>query len=880
MTEAASLFRDAIHGDLGFAPRSIIADGRVHRFSTKPSGKGDSGWYAFHDDDYPGGIYGCWSTGVQGKWFARSEDSLGPAEKQAHRERMKAMIAMREAEREKRQSLTAVHATKIWDDAEEAEVTHPYLNDKVVDAYGLHQIGDRLIVPVRVDGVLTSLQYIDAEGVKRFEPGGKVAGGHHLIGEPKDNTVVIAEGYATAASLHANTQHAVAVAFNARNLMPVALAMRHRMPGVRIVIAADDDLKTPGNPGVTAAREAAEAVGGLVATPPFDRDAGDEGTDWNDWVTSGVKSCAAVREAFERSCSAQRDHPQQIPTLGVHAPEAVEHQQAVHSPGEPVVPCEPYAQTSCGSHAYSGSPSPVSDEAPREAHGALAPGNAASPEADSRSASAAILLATDPEAHHPVPNGHLPPAQSDRATLLRASGIKSERIDWLWHGWLARGKLHLLVGAPSAGKSTLAIAMAGIVSSGGRFPAGSRAKQGSVMIWSSEDGVADTIRPRLEAAGADLDRVYFIDGVDTQNGPRPFDPSRDMQTIDQALHGIRDDMAMLILDPVVSAVEGDGHKANQVRRSLQPVLDLLERRNMAGLGITHFSKNTAGRDPTERVTGSVAFGAVARVVIVAAKEEVDEGQEPGACDRIMTRAKSNLGPDGDGFRYALRKVILPGDIETSRVVFGDTLTGSARALLHQAEDVDEESAGEALTEAVNFLLTELADGPVLSKDLFAIAKDGGISGRTLERAIKKVKVGKTKVGEAGGKGVWWRWLPQHGELDPTDPRWAPPPAVGKKAHKKHPDFNGSTAEPKTLSPPRPPTFERGDSSDENQPSGPSSPPNSPLSKNLAELAVLDRELNGNEQQEGTEEEQSSLSKPLNVLEEDDAPPDGSVVIDL
>ena len=139
---------------------------------------------------------------------------------------------------------------------------------------------------------------------------------------------------------------------------------------------------------------------------------------------------------------------------------------------------------------------------------------------------------------------------------------------------------------------------------------------------------------------------------------------------------------------LVSAAAGDSHKNGETRRSLQPLVDLASDVKAALLGITHFSKGTSGREPFERIIGSVAFGALARVVMVAAKEPETEDGTAGR--RIMARAKSNIGPDEGGFAYSLELVPMPGraDINASVAVWGERIDGTARDILAVAETSD------------------------------------------------------------------------------------------------------------------------------------------------------------------------------------------------
>ncbi|WP_296703921.1 AAA family ATPase [Thiocapsa sp. UBA6158] len=338
------------------------------------------------------------------------------------------------------------------------------------------------------------------------------------------------------------------------------------------------------------------------------------------------------------------------------------------------------------------------------------------------------------------------PEPSD-VVYRNAAEVQMQPIEWLWDGHLARGKLHILAGAVATGKTTIALAMAATVSIGGRWPDGSIAQLGRVVIWSGEDGIADTLVPRLAAAGADLNQITFLEGIVDNKGRRSFDPSIDIWALYERFAEERP--ALLIIDSVVSAVSTDSHKNAEVRRSLQPLVDLGHDYGCAVLGISHFTKGTQGGNPVERVTGSLAFGALARVVLAAAKrQELDGG------GRIMVRAKSNLGPEGDGVLYDLRVEEIQGGIMASRVLWGGVVKGSAHDLLDAAEKREEPGAVSKGKEAEHFLREELKDGPVAFKDLEKRAEAAGIKIDTLKRAKDRLKIESTK---AAGKGGAWRW---------------------------------------------------------------------------------------------------------------------------
>lgn len=336
--------------------------------------------------------------------------------------------------------------------------------------------------------------------------------------------------------------------------------------------------------------------------------------------------------------------------------------------------------------------------------------------------------------------------QGNAVVLSCGADLKPEPVRWLWQHWLALGKLHILAGAPGQGKTTLALAMAATVSIGGRWPDGSKCTQGNILVWSGEDDPADTLLPRLLAAGAERSRCYFIQGTRSADGDvLPFDPARDLQGLLQAIEQIGG-VRLLVIDPVVSAVTGDSHKNTEVRRALQPLVNLATACECAVLGITHFSKGGQGIDPAQRVVGSVAFTAVARVVMVAAKvKSLEYGQD----SRILARSKSNIGPDDGGFNYHLEQCEPMPGIQASCIAWGAAVQGTARELL---TDPDEE-ANEEAQDVAGFLRSLLADGPLSAKAIYKDADGAGYSRDQIKRASLKLGIEKRKTGMDGG----WVW---------------------------------------------------------------------------------------------------------------------------
>jgi putative DNA primase/helicase len=344
--------------------------------------------------------------------------------------------------------------------------------------------------------------------------------------------------------------------------------------------------------------------------------------------------------------------------------------------------------------------------------------------------------------------------------LLCATGVESVPVQWLWHGWLARGKLTILAGDAGTGKTTLALSLAATVTTGGKWPDGVLGGEpGNVVVWSGEDDYADTIKPRLAAAGADMSRVFFVRSVmdPNTNDAVPFDPARDIPELESAVQEVGG-VALMLIDPIVSAVAGDMHRANDVRRSLQSLVNLAEAQRCAVLGITHFSKGSDGASPQSRVIGSQAFAALARTVLVAAKQE-------GADTRVLARAKNNLGLDDGGVGYSIEPTLAAG-IHTTRALWGDVIEGTAREILGTVEQSS--MADTQLEDAKLFLADLLVDGPLTAKQIKADVSGAGHSWATVRRAQKTLGVIPSRQAEPGrrGGGEWVWALPNQPKSPP------------------------------------------------------------------------------------------------------------------
>jgi putative DNA primase/helicase len=278
-------FRAAL-AEAGLEPGEIIADGRLRRCPVAGKPHGQDGAYCLHLDAPASGFWQNWRAGTSGKWKTPGERDMGPAERDALRRRAEADRKARQREQDKRHAEAADRARSILAAALACPADHAYLTRKGIPPLGGIRLGTdgALLLPLENErGDVQGLQRIMPDGAKRFLPGTKKAGSFAVI--PGDSgRLFLVEGYATGASVHLATGGTVLVCLDCGNLMAVARIARRRYPKREIVIAGDNDHGTEGNPGLTKAREAAQAIGGLLAVPSFAP--GEPGTDWNDLHTA------------------------------------------------------------------------------------------------------------------------------------------------------------------------------------------------------------------------------------------------------------------------------------------------------------------------------------------------------------------------------------------------------------------------------------------------------------------------------------------------------------------------------------------------------------------------------------------------------------------
>ena len=336
------------------------------------------------------------------------------------------------------------------------------------------------------------------------------------------------------------------------------------------------------------------------------------------------------------------------------------------------------------------------------------------------------------------------PAGARRALLTRFSEIAAESLNWLWRDRFPLGKLSLLVGDPGLGKSLVTLYVAACISNGADFTDGAPCEQGSVVVLSAEDGAADTVRPRLDALGADVTRIHRLT-IQSGNDETLFSFEDDLKLLDQTLDRLANVRAVIV-DPMTAYLgDTDPNKDARVRSLLAPLAALAERWRVAVIGVMHLNK-AAVLDAVYRVTGSVAFIAQARAAWVIVQDPADSNR------RLFLKLKANLSPANvPGLAFALED---KGGVAS--VAWQGETDINCRDVLGGFSNSSKRGRAETLEQARAILGEILADGPVLSKKIFDEANQRGVSKRSVERACKDLDVHSFR---SPADGKWWKALP-------------------------------------------------------------------------------------------------------------------------
>jgi hypothetical protein len=320
--------------------------------------------------------------------------------------------------------------------------------------------------------------------------------------------------------------------------------------------------------------------------------------------------------------------------------------------------------------------------------------------------------------------------------------IEPETVTWLWFPFIPKRKLTIIEGDGGIGKSWLTCAIASAITHGFGLPASEPFEVGSVLFLSAEDGLADTLRPRLDAVGADVERIYAV------AEPLTLD-TIGLIKLENAI--ITHTPALVVIDPLFAFTGGkvDIHRANEARTITAPLAAIAERHSCAIVAIRHLNKSRGGGNSNNAGLGSIDFHAAARSVLLVGKDPDDESK------RALCQTKNNLAMIGEPQGYK---------IEGGQFLWTGASDLTARRILSFAGDTDER---DAQAEAVEFLRAALRDGERPAKELFNEAKQLGLTANSLRTAKKHLKIKSTKKGgEFGGKGAKWMWeMPDTQDVD-------------------------------------------------------------------------------------------------------------------
>lgn len=360
----------------------------------------------------------------------------------------------------------------------------------------------------------------------------------------------------------------------------------------------------------------------------------------------------------------------------------------------------------------------------------------------------------------PTPGSEEPPIRDSvqrrgfsigQANLVRISEVARSAVRWLWPGRIPLGKITLIDGDPGQGKSTMTLDLAARVSRGWAMPDGvDGVGPAGVVVLSAEDGLGDTLRPRLEAAGANLDLVHAFTGVRDSGSERlPMLP-QDVPRLEAV--AVATGSLMVVIDPLMAYLGANvnSFRDQDVRRALAPLAAMAERTGVAVLVVRHLNKASGG-SAIYRGGGSIGIAGAARSVLLVARDP-DAGTDDPNPRKILAVVKSNLAVLVPSMAYQL---LDSPDHGCARVRW------EAGTTPHRADDLlaghHAASSGSALREASDFLRDLLSGGSVTAQEVRAAAKAAGIAWGTVHRARTELTVVARKRGAPGGDGQHWEW---------------------------------------------------------------------------------------------------------------------------
>ena len=364
------------------------------------------------------------------------------------------------------------------------------------------------------------------------------------------------------------------------------------------------------------------------------------------------------------------------------------------------------------------------------------------------------------------------PVAPGRAIVTRLDGVVAESVSWLWPARLARGKFTLVSGEPGIGKSFLTMDMTARISTGRAWPDGPAAPCGPVLVLSAEDGISDTIRPRVDLLGGDPSNVFILEAIrEGHDTRRPASLVRDLDQLTRVVEEIRP--LLVVIDPVTAYLgKTDTHRDAEVRSALAPVIALAERKQFALVAVGHLSKD-AQRAALHRPGGSIGFVASARLVFAVAADPTDTER------RILVPLKANIAAPAPALAY---RVDAAGLSWESGPVSLDADT------LLRAQPGDREDSIDAVG-LVRELLADASAWPMDAKQAMDAAQAHGIHERSLRRAAKQlgIRIERSGFGR-GGRWIWHRPIADSGGR--TFSRGGPAsPMAAMEKHERQPSNN-------------------------------------------------------------------------------------------
>ncbi len=338
-------------------------------------------------------------------------------------------------------------------------------------------------------------------------------------------------------------------------------------------------------------------------------------------------------------------------------------------------------------------------------------------------------------------------ARARTPILRRVSDVEAEEVAFLWKPYMPEAKLVMLDGYEGGGKTFAALELASALSRGRQLPdstgrpSGAIREPRSTLYVAAEDGIGDTLRPRLELSGADLDQIIVLDGFVEKNGAIGYFTLSDIDVLEAAIAQVNP--ALMVLDPVFAFLDVDGHKAKEIRPVLTRLAALAEKYRVTVLMIRHLRKAAADR-ASHRGVGSVDFSAACRSVLVLAEDPEDDRR------RVIAHAKSNLAPRGPSLAFT---------IEDGVLTWAGLASMSADELLESREQRERRGGHRPRDEAAEFLRSLLGDMPKTQGTVEREANAAGISFRTVRRAKGELGVRSRRVRAEGGAFEWVWSLP-------------------------------------------------------------------------------------------------------------------------